>query len=91
MEKETLSKLKDSLDEIRIKYNEYLRAKNKKEKESISTWLTILKNNLISNYNLMKYDLYIKSESYNTEYFLFDVNNIILKLEQEDGEDKEKS
>lgn len=91
MEKETLSKLKDSLDEIRIKYNEFLRAKNKKEKESISTWLTILKNNLISNYGLMKYDLYIKSESYNTEYFLFDVNNIILKLEQEDAEDKEKS
>ncbi|MCZ8297685.1 MAG: hypothetical protein O9297_10765 [Flavobacterium sp.] len=88
MEKETISKLKDSLEEIRIKYNEYKKAKNKKEKESIINRLTILKNSLISRYDLMKYNLYIKSESYNTENFLFDVDNIILKLKLENDEDK---
>lgn len=83
MEKDLLTKLKFSLDEIKIKHNEYLRAKNKKDKESIDRLLTILKNNLISNYDLMKYDLYVKSESHNTNYFIHDVDSIILKLEED--------
>ena len=82
MEKDILNKLKVALDDIKVKNNEYKREKNKKAQNSIDDSITLLKNNLISNYNLMDYDLYIKSESHNTEFFIHDVESVILKLEE---------
>ena len=87
MEKDILNKLKSSLDEIKIKQNEFKREKNKKAQDSLESLITILKNNLVSNYNLMDYDLYIKSESHNTNFFIHDVESIILKLEDKQSEE----
>lgn len=87
MEKDILKKLKSSLNEIKIKQNEFKREKNKKAQNSIDSLITVLKNNLISNYNLMDYDLYIKSESHNTEFFIHDVESILLKLEENQSEE----
>lgn len=87
MEKDILNKLKSSLKEIKIKQNEFKREKNKKAQNSIDSLITILKNNLISNYNLTNYDLYIKSESHNTEFFIHDVESILLKLDENQSEE----
>lgn len=87
MEKDILNKLKSSLSEIKIRQNEFKREKNKKSQNSIDSLITVLKNNLISNYKLMDYDLYIKSESHNTDFFIHDVESILLKLEQNQSEE----
>ncbi|MDI5897637.1 hypothetical protein [Flavobacterium yafengii] len=87
MEKDILKKLKSSLGEIKIKQNEFKREKNKKSQNSIDSLITVLKNNLISNYNLLDYDLYIKSESHNTEFFIHDVESVILKIENKQLEE----
>ncbi|WP_269227661.1 hypothetical protein [Flavobacterium eburneipallidum] len=87
MDKDLLNKLKSSLDEIKIKQNEFKREKNKKSRDSIDSLITRLKNNLISNYNLTNYDLYIKTESHNTEFFIHDVESILLKLEENQSEE----
>ena len=82
MEKDKLNNLKLSLGEIKIKQNELNREKNKKAKDSIDNQITMLKNNLISRFNLMEYDLHINMESHNTEFFIHDVESILLKLEE---------
>lgn len=82
MEKDKISNLKLSLGEIKIKQNELNREKNNKAKDSIDSQLTRLKNNLISNFNLMEYDLHINMEIHNTEFFIHDVESILLKLEE---------
>lgn len=87
MDKDLLNKLKSSLDEIKIKQNEFKREKNKKSRDSMDSLITRLKNNLISNYNLTNYDLYIKTESHNTEFFIHDVESILLKLEENQSEE----
>lgn len=87
MEKDKLNNLKLSLSEIKIKQNELNREKNKKAKDSIDNQITMLKNNLISRFNLMEYDLHINMESHNTEFFIHDVESILLKLEEKHSEE----
>lgn len=87
MEKDKISNLKLSLGEIKIKQNELNREKNKKAKDSIDSQLTRLKNNLISNFNLMEYDLHINMEIHNTDFFIHDVESILLKLEEKHMEE----
>ena len=84
MEKETIEKLKLGLDEIKIKQIQLNKEKNKKSKSSVDAIITHLKNNLISNFKLMEYDLYIKSESHNTDFFIHDIEMLIIKYENED-------
>lgn len=83
MEKETLEKLKLGLNEIKVKQIEFNKEKNKKNKGSIDTTITHLKDNLISNFKLMDYDLYIKSESHSTNFFIHDVEMLIVKYQDE--------
>ncbi len=87
MEKDKISNLILSLGEIKIKQNELNREKNKKAKDSIESQLTRLKNNLISNFNLMEHDLHINMEIHNTDFFIHDVETILLKLEDKQTED----
>ena len=83
MEKETIEKIKLSLDEIKIKQIQLNKEKNKKGKSLLDAIITHLKNNLISNFNLMEYDLYIKSDSHNTDFFIHDIEMLIIKHQNE--------
>lgn len=85
MDKEKLNNLKLNLSEIKIKQNELTREKNKKEKDSRDNLITRLKNNLVSNFNLMEYDEHINMEIHNTNFFIHDVETIIMKYEQKDS------
>ena len=82
MEKEKLNNLKLNLREIIIKQNELSREKNKKEKDSKDNLITRLKNNLVANFDLLEYDEYINMEIHNTNFFITDVETIIMKYEQ---------
>ena len=80
MEKELLEKLKIDLNVIKLKQNEFNREKNNKNKNSIDATITHLKDRLVTNYNLMEHDLHIKSEIHNTDFFIHDVEMLILKI-----------
>lgn len=81
MNEKLINSLKESLREIKIKQNELKRAKNKKERKDIESEIEFLKQALISNYKLTNYDQHIRMESYNNDYFIFDVESILSKLE----------
>jgi hypothetical protein len=87
MKKDKISNLKLSLGEIKIKQNEFNREKNKKAKDSIDSQLTMLKNNLMLNFNLIEYDLHISMEIHNTDFFIHDVESILSKLEEKQTEE----
>jgi len=82
MEREIFEKLKLELNEIKYKQIEFNREKIKKNKNSIDNSITNLKNKLVANFNLMEYDLHIKSDIHNTDFFIHDVEMIILKISE---------
>jgi len=87
MTKEALENLKKDLASIKIKTFEKKRATRKKERESIESDIQYLTKRMIENYELLKYDLGIKMESHKTDLFIFDVEAIIRK--QENNEEEE--
>jgi hypothetical protein len=78
-----LSELKGDLNRIKVKKNEKEKVKTKKERDSIEAEIQFFTNKMITDYELMKYDPGIKMESYNTNFFIFDVEGIVRKLEDE--------
>ncbi|WP_417885073.1 hypothetical protein [Zunongwangia sp.] len=86
MKKETLENLKNDLSSIKVKTFEKKRAKRKKDRESIESDIQYLTERIIEKYELLKYDLGIKMESHKTNFFIFDVENIIRKQEEKETE-----
>lgn len=86
MTKETLENLKKDLDSIKIKAFEKKRATRKKERQSIESDIQYLTNRMIEKYELLEYDLGIKMESHKTDFFTYDVENIIRKQENKEEE-----
>ena len=82
MNKETLTKLKKGLDEIRSKTVELKRAKNRKEKKSVQTDIKFFTDKLISDFSLLQHDIGITEEKYKTDFFIFDVENILRDEEE---------
>lgn len=87
MDKATLEKLKADLYKIIIAQNEYEKEKKNKIKNSIDQTITKLKSKLCDNYNLITYDKGIEGEMYKTNLFIFDVEQIILKLEKNESKE----
>lgn len=86
MTKEKLEQLKADLNRIKVKKQEKKRAKRIKERESIEAEIQHFTNKMIAEYELMKYDSGIKMESYKTDFFIFDVEDIIRDLVAEKEE-----
>ncbi|MAO18918.1 MAG: hypothetical protein CMH44_18995 [Muricauda sp.] len=87
MTKDTLAKLRKDLNSIKIKTFEKKRATSKKEKESIESDIQYLTKNMIEKYKLLEYDLGITMESHKTNFFIFDVEDIIRKEENIEEEE----
>ncbi|TQD34029.1 hypothetical protein [Haloflavibacter putidus] len=86
MKKETLENLKNDLSNIKVKTFEKKRAKRKKDRESIESDIQYLTEQIIEKYELLQYDLGIKMESHKTDFFIFDVENIIRRQEEKEAE-----
>ncbi|MBZ4035143.1 hypothetical protein K6T82_10220 [Flavobacterium sp. 17A] len=72
-----IKQLKLDLAELRIKVAE-LKIAEKNEIEGIEYEIFQLKQNLVNNYSLTKYDAHIKSEIHKTSLFITDVERIII-------------
>lgn len=84
MKKEKIEQLKADLNRIKIKKQEKKRAKKIKERDSIEAEIQYFTNKMITDYELIKYDSGIKMESYKTDFFIFDVEDIIRDLEDKE-------
>ena len=84
MTKEKLEQLKADLNRIKVKKQEKKRAKKIKERDSIEAEIQYFTNKMITDYELIKYDSGIKMESYKTDFFIFDVEDIIRDLEDKE-------
>lgn len=90
MSEEEIKKLEEKLNEIKIERNNLNRSKLKKGKERVKekdlerAKDSIISSNmrLIENFKLMNFDLDIKDQYYDIEYFIFNVENIISKEKQ---------
>lgn len=87
MTKEKLTELKQDLDLIKVKFIEKGKAKTKKEKETLESIIQYFTNNLIDKYSLLQYDLGIKMECHNTNFFIQDVEAVIRKLENNENKE----
>lgn len=72
-----IKQLKTDLAELRLKVAE-LKIAEKQDIEGIEYEIFQLKQNLVSNYSLTKYDKNIKSEIHKTSLFITDVERIII-------------
>jgi Fe2+ transport system protein B len=72
-----INQLKTDLAELRLKVAE-LKISNKDEIEGIENEIFELKQKLVSNHSLTKYDTHIKSEIHKTSLFITDVERIII-------------
>lgn len=84
MEKLELERLKKALNNLKLKNNQFYKAKGK-EKESIEIDINYLTKSIISKFNLMQYNLYINEESYDVNFFIHNVENIISNEEEKDS------
>ncbi|MEC3905545.1 hypothetical protein VOI54_00800 [Tamlana sp. 2201CG12-4] len=84
MTTEILEKLKNDLDALKIKTFEKKRATRKKDRESIEEDIQFMTKRMLKNYELIKYDEGITMEYYKTNFFIFDVEDIIRNLEREE-------
>jgi hypothetical protein len=95
MNEEEIKKLENKLSEIIIEKNNLNRSKLKKGKEKIKEkYLEKAKDSinfssmkLIENFKLMNFDLHIKDQYYDIEFFIFNVENIIRKERQKLSEE----
>lgn len=81
MTKEMLNNLKKDLDIIKTEYHKEKSATKRRDRESIYNYIQFLTDKMIDRYKLLEYDIGIKMESHNPEYFIYDVENIIRDLE----------
>ena len=96
MNEEEIKKLEIKLSEIIIEKNNFNRSKLKKVKDKIKkNDLERMKDSinfssmkLIENFKLMNFDLHIKDQYYDVEFFIFNVENIIRKERQKLNEKK---
>lgn len=86
MTKETLENLKKDLDALKIKTFEKKRATRKKDRESIEEEIQHMTKRMLKNYDLIKYDSGITMEYYKTNFFIFDVEDIIREQEAKNEE-----
>lgn len=76
MDKLNLQRLKKTLNYLESKQRE-LKRQNEKDTRSIESMIKFLKKDMIEQYKLSDYDLYIKQEVKDTETFIKSVKNII--------------
>ena len=96
MNEEEIKKLEIKLSEIIIEKNNFNRSKLKKGKDKIKkNDLERMKDSinfssmkLIENFKLMSFDLHIKDQYCDVEFFIFNVENIIRKERQKLNEKK---
>ena len=94
MNEDEIKELETKFNEIIFENNKYKNLKQKKGKEKIKEKEldkikeSIIASNmkLIENFKLMNFDLHIKEQYYDIEYFIFNVDNII-RTEKQNGKD----
>jgi hypothetical protein len=86
MTAEVLEKLKKDLDALKIRTFDKKKATRKKDRESIEEDIQFMTKRMLKNYKLIKYDEGITMEYYKTNFFIFDVEEIIREQEKEKEE-----
>lgn len=76
MDKVSIQRLKKTLAYLESKQRE-LNRHNESDTRSIESMIKYLKKDMLEQFNLNDYDIYIKSEMNNTEAFIRSVKNII--------------
>lgn len=76
MDKLNLQRLKKTLNYLESKQRE-LERQNEKDTRSIESMIKFLKKDMIEQYKLSDYDLYLKQEVKDTETFIKSVKDII--------------
>ncbi|WP_291285484.1 hypothetical protein [Flavobacterium sp.] len=76
MEKLMVQRLKKSLDYLKSKQRE-LKKLNEEDTRTLESIIKYLKKDMIDQYELTEYDLYIKQDVKNTETFISSVQKII--------------
>lgn len=90
MSEEEIKELENKLNEIKIEKNNLNRSKLKKGKERVKDKelerakdsINFSSMKLIENFKLMNYELDIKDQYYDIEFFIHNVENIIRKEKQ---------
>lgn len=76
MDKTNIQKLKKTLSYLESKHRE-LKRQSENDTRSIESMIKYLKKDMLEQFNLTEYDIYIKEEVKNTETFIRSVKNII--------------
>ncbi|GAA3784207.1 hypothetical protein [Flavobacterium ginsengiterrae] len=76
MDKLSIQRLKKTLAYLESKQRE-LKRQNDNDTRSIESMIKYLKKDMLEQFNLTDYDIYIKNEIKNTETFISSVKNII--------------
>ncbi|SEO67888.1 hypothetical protein SAMN05444671_4147 [Flavobacterium sp. CF108] len=76
MDKLSIQRLKKTLLYLESKHRE-LKRQNDSDTRSIESMIKYLKKDMLEQFNLTDYDIYIKEEAKNTEIFIRSVKNII--------------
>lgn len=76
MDKLSIQRLKKTLSYLESKQRE-LKRQNNSDTRSIESMIKYLKKDMLEQFNLISYDIYIKEEAKNTEIFIRSVKNII--------------
>lgn len=76
MDKVSIQRLKKTLAYLESKQRE-LNRQNENDTRSIESMIKYLKKDMLEQFNLNDYDIYIKSEMSNTEAFIKSVKDII--------------
>ncbi|MCP2028445.1 parvulin-like peptidyl-prolyl isomerase [Flavobacterium sp. HSC-32F16] len=76
MDKLSIQRLKKTLAYLESKQRE-LKRQNENDTRSIESMIKYLKKDMLDQFSLIDYDIYIKNEMKNTETFIRSVKNII--------------
>lgn len=76
MDRLSIQRLKKTLSYLESKQRE-LKRQNNMDTRSIESMIKYLKKDMLEQFNLTNYDIYIKEEAKNTEIFIKSVKNII--------------
>ncbi|KOP38190.1 MULTISPECIES: hypothetical protein [unclassified Flavobacterium] len=79
MDKLSIQRLKKTLSYLESKHRE-LKRQNDNDTRSIESMIKYLKKDMLEQFNLTDYDIYIKEETKNTEIFIRSVKTIIDEL-----------
>lgn len=80
---EQIESLERKLEYIIQENIQFKKTKVKKEKEKIQNNIISFIKNLIESSNLMNYDLNIKDQYYDVDFFIYNLKNIIEKRKNE--------